>query len=169
MVKEIVKYPDDRLRVVCLPVQDTQFDDQLKQHIEDLRDTMRHLGGIGISSPQIGGNLQVIVIDSEQQPNVFINPTLLSAEGEEEFEEGCLSFPNAFVKVKRPAKVAFGYQDVNGEPNVITTDGLLAVVLQHEYDHLHGKLFIDRISFLKRQVMFRKAKRLTDQIEKAKQ
>lgn len=163
MVKNIVKYPDDRLLVVCQPV--TEFDDHLKQHVEDLRDTMKALGGIGISSPQIGGDVRVIVVDREQ-PNVFINPQILSTEGEQEFEEGCLSFPNAFAKIKRPSKITIAYQDISGESNVLTTDGLLAVVLQHEYDHLQGVLFIDHISFIKRQIMFRKAKKLTDQLAK---
>ena len=151
-LRTILEFPDPRLRTRAQPV--TQFDAELGRLIDDMFETMYAAPGIGLAATQVDVHQRVLVIDiSEErdQPLVFINPEILSREGEAETEEGCLSVPGIFDDVKRAAKVRVRAQDRTGAVFERDYDGMLAVCIQHEMDHLDGKLFVDYLSDLKRQ------------------
>lgn len=151
-LRTILEYPDPRLRTRAQPV--NQFDAELGKLIDDMFETMYAAPGIGLAATQVDVHKRVVVIDiSEErnQPLVFINPEILSREGEEVSEEGCLSVPENFAEVKRAAKVRIRAQDRNGEVFERDYDEVLAVCIQHEMDHLEGKLFVDYLSDLKRE------------------
>ncbi len=151
-ILDILHYPDPRLRNCAKPVE--QFDDQLRELADNMLETMYHSSGIGLAATQVGEARRVVVIDvSEErdQPQFLINPEILSREGEEVSEEGCLSVPSIYEKVSRAERIRFRAQDRNGDPVEMDAEGLLAVCIQHEIDHLDGKLFIDYLSGLKRQ------------------
>ncbi len=151
-ILDILHYPDPRLRNCAKPVE--QFDDQLRELADNMLETMYHSSGIGLAATQVGEAKRVVVIDvSEErdQPQFLINPEILSREGEEVSEEGCLSVPSIYEKVSRAERIRFRAQDRNGDPVEMDAEGLLAVCIQHEIDHLNGKLFIDHLSGLKRQ------------------
>jgi peptide deformylase len=151
-VRTILEYPDPRLRTRAQPV--TQFDAELGALIDDMFETMYAAPGIGLAATQVDFHKRLIVMDvseSHDQPLVFINPEILSREGEEVSEEGCLSVPENFAEVKRSAKVRVRAQDRKGEVFERDYDGILAVCVQHEMDHLDGKLFVDYLSDLKRE------------------
>lgn len=156
-IRKILYLPDERLRKVAKPVE--TFDDQLQTLIDDMFDTMYDARGVGLAAPQIGVSLRLSVIDvigDKTKQIVIINPEIISSEGEKEFEEGCLSVPGAYDKVIRAAKVKVKALDRTGKPFEISGDGLLGECLQHEIDHLNGKLFIDLLSPLKRVMARRK-------------
>lgn len=147
----ILEYPDPRLRKVAAPV--TTFSPELEKLVADMADTMYAAPGVGLAATQVDVHKRVIVIDvsdTKDQLQVFINPVLLAAEGEAECEEGCLSVPGYFDKVTRAARVRVAAQDVRGQRFEIEADDLLAVCIQHEMDHLEGKVFVERLSPLKR-------------------
>jgi peptide deformylase len=149
---EILTFPNPRLRQVAKPV--TQVDDRVQRHIDDMFETMYAAPGIGLAAIQVGIPLRLVVIDvSEQhdQPLCLINPEILAREGEEEMDEGCLSVPGFYETVRRAERVRVRALDRDGQPFELETDGLLAVCIQHEIDHLDGKLFVDYLSSLKRQ------------------
>lgn len=151
-ILEILKFPDPRLRNHAKPVE--HVDDQIRQLADDMLETMYDAPGIGLAATQVGVAKQLIVVDiSEErdQPLVLINPEVVEAEGEEEMEEGCLSVPGFYEKVKRAEQVKIRALDPEGGELEMELDGLLAVCVQHEIDHLHGKLFVDYISKLKRE------------------
>ncbi len=151
-ILDILKFPDARLRNSAKLV-DT-VDKSVQKLVDDLLETMYEAPGIGLAATQVGVARQVVVIDiSEErdQPLVLINPEILEASGEEEMEEGCLSVPGYFDKVKRAEKIKMKALDRDGKEFVRDLDGLLAVCVQHEIDHLHGKLFVDYLSRLKRE------------------
>lgn len=169
-LREILKFPDPRLREVSTEV--TVFDSQLKKLTEDMLETMYHANGIGLAAPQIGVIQRVLVIDTRtreegtrrysyddmtelekkvEQPLVLINPKIISGTGKQTFDEGCLSVPSYYETVERFLEVVVQAQDIHGKTYEFKTDGLLGVCVQHEMDHLEGKLFIDRISFVKSQ------------------
>jgi peptide deformylase len=151
-LRTILEYPDPRLRTRAQPV--TRFDAELKQLVDDMFETMYAAPGIGLAATQVDVHKRVIVIDvskDHDQPLVFINPEILSREGEENSEEGCLSVPDNFADVKRSAKVRVRAHDRNGEVFERDYDDVLAVCIQHEMDHLEGKLFVDYLSDLKRE------------------
>jgi peptide deformylase len=153
----ILEFPDPRLRTRAAPV--TRFDAALGKLVADMLETMYAAPGIGLAATQVNVHQRLIVIDiseSHDQPQVFVNPEILSREGEEVSEEGCLSVPTVFEDVKRAARVRVRAQDSNGVPFETDLDGLLAVCLQHELDHLEGKLFVDYLSGLKRDRIRRK-------------
>jgi peptide deformylase len=148
----ILHFPDERLRTVAKPVE--HVDDKLRKLIDDMFETMYEAPGIGLAATQVDFHQRLIVIDvSEErnQPLVFINPEILEKEGVEEMDEGCLSVPGIYEKVQRADKVKVRALDRKGEPFELEADGLLAVCIQHEIDHLDGKLFVDYLSILKRQ------------------
>ncbi len=148
----ILEYPDPRLRTRAVPV--TTFDAALKQRVADMFETMYEAPGIGLAASQVDWHERVIVIDisdDRSQPEVFINPELLKLEGRATGEEGCLSVPGIFDDVVRAERVQVRYHDVEGKVRERDLDGMLAVCLQHEIDHLDGKLFVDYLSELKRQ------------------
>lgn len=141
----IRKYPDPILRVKCEDV--TFFDSELADFANDMIDTMRALKGVGLSAPQVGKSVRVIVVEAEEgKPVVLVNPSILSANGSKAYEEGCLSFPGQFSKVTSAEKIEVEYQDVKGTKVVRNFEGLESTAIQHEIDHLNGKLFIDRMS-----------------------
>ncbi len=148
----ILHFPDERLRTVAKPVE--HVDDRLRKVIDDMFETMYEAPGIGLAATQVDFHQRLIVIDvseEKNQPLVFINPEILEREGEEEMDEGCLSVPGIYETVKRADKVKVRALDRNGEPFELQTGGLLAVCIQHEIDHLDGKLFVDYLSSLKQQ------------------
>ena len=148
----ILEFPDPRLRTRAEPVR--EFDDALQRLVADLFETMYAAPGIGLAATQVNVHKAVLVIDTsheKNQPQVFINPEILSRDGVEVSEEGCLSVPNIFEQVERAARIQVRAQDQHGAPFECELEGLAAVCLQHELDHLAGKLFVDYLSGLKRE------------------
>jgi len=149
---EILEFPDPRLRTVAKPV--AEVNDEIRTLIDDMFETMYAAPGVGLAATQVNVHQQIIVIDvSENQddPRVFINPEIHVDDGElYSYDEGCLSVPGFYESVERPAHVTVKALDRDGEPFEIKPDGLLAVCIQHEMDHLNGKLFVDYISPVKR-------------------
>ena len=149
----ILEYPDPRLKTVAGPV--TRFDDGLRQLVADMAETMYEAPGVGLAATQVDVHERLVVIDvseNKDQLRVFINPEIVWASEERvECEEGCLSVPGVYDAVTRPARVRVRAQDERGDTFELDCDGLLAVCVQHEMDHLEGKLFVDYLSELKRQ------------------
>jgi len=153
----ILEYPDPRLRKTAKRVE--SVDDAVRQLAADLLETMYAANGVGLAATQVDVHRRVIVLDvSEQrnQPMVLINPELVSIEGRGPGEEGCLSVPDVFDKVQRATHIRVRALGRDGQPFEIDADGLLAVCIQHEMDHLEGKLFVDYLSELKRQLIRRR-------------
>ena len=151
MILPILEYPDPRLKKVASPV--TVFGPEIERLVRDMAETMYEAPGIGLAATQVDVHRRVIVIDiseTRDQLRVFVNPELLEAEGEAECEEGCLSVPGYYDKVTRAASIRVRAQNERGETFELATDGLLAVCIQHEMDHLSGKVFVDYLSPLKR-------------------
>ncbi|HLW12067.1 MAG TPA: peptide deformylase [Casimicrobiaceae bacterium] len=147
----ILEYPDPRLKKVATPVAAVTAD--IRKLVRDLAETMYSAPGVGLAATQVNVHKRVIVIDISEHKDalrVFINPELLSAEGEAEFEEGCLSVPGYYDKVTRAARIRVRAQDQQGATFELDADGLLAVCIQHEMDHLQGKVFVEYLSPLKR-------------------
>jgi peptide deformylase len=156
----ILHYPDPRLHTVAAKVE--RVDDRIRSLINDMAETMYAAPGIGLAATQVDVHLRVIVIDiseTRDQLKVFVNPELLEASGEHESEEGCLSVPGIYEKVRRAARVRVSALDAQGEPYTLEAQGLLAVCIQHEMDHLEGKVFVDRLSRLKRQRILARLKK----------
>ncbi|MBA3581536.1 MAG: peptide deformylase [Gammaproteobacteria bacterium] len=150
-ILEILHFPDERLRKTCVPV--TQIDADLQRVIDDMFATMYAAPGIGLAAIQVNVHKRFMVIDVSEDKNtplVFINPVIVSKDGMEEMDEGCLSVPGFYESVQRAERIKVQAQNRHGENFVIDADGLLAVCIQHEIDHLDGKLFVDYISSLKR-------------------
>ncbi|MFN3751131.1 MAG: peptide deformylase [Thiobacillus sp.] len=148
---DILHYPDPRLHTVAKPVK--AVDDRIRKLVDDMAETMYAAPGIGLAATQVNVHERVIVIDiseTHDQLRVFINPELIAQSGTEESEEGCLSVPGVFDKVKRAERVTVRALDRDGKPFELAADGLLAVCIQHEMDHLQGKVFVDYLSSLKR-------------------
>ena len=180
---KIFTFPSTVLKKKSINV--TSFDDELENLCNDMLYTMYHAPGIGLAAPQIGKNIRLFVIDinynretttksdgeeeivmSDFNPQIFINPKIISKEGEQIYEEGCLSVPGVFEEVKRANKIEVEYQNVKGEKHKISADGTLAVCLQHENDHLDGIVFLDRISLIKRNLI---KKRILKEIKLSKE
>ena len=158
-VREILEYPDPRLREIAKPV--TVFDAALRQLVEDMAETMYAASGVGLAATQIGVDQRVFVIDiaGEDEPSdlkVFINAEIFDLDGVQTYTEGCLSFPGASEDIKRAAKVRVRARDAKGQPFELSAEGLLAVAIQHENDHLDGVLMIDKLSAIKRRMIGRK-------------
>ena len=162
-IHPIITIPAAVLRKTCKPVE--RVDGELNQLIDDMLETMYAAPGIGLAAPQINIPIRLIVMDisredEDKQPLVMINPKIVSfSEARRRHEEGCLSIPEYYAEIERPAGVTVQYIDRNGEPQELTTDSFLATVIQHEVDHLDGKLFIDYLSRLKRDIIIRKFKK----------
>lgn len=169
----IFTYPAPVLKKVAAPV--TEFNDELRQLVKDMLFTMYHAPGIGLAAPQVGVSKRLFVLDiwferekvtqadgteeyrySDFQPMVFINPVFKNKTGEIIHEEGCLSVPGVYEDVKRAEFVTVEYQDMFGQHLTLEADELLSVCLQHENDHLDGIVFIERLSFLKKQLIEKK-------------
>ncbi len=168
-VLEIVEIPDARLRLVSRPVD--SVDDGVRKLIDDMIDTMYAAHGIGLAAIQVGVDRRVLVIDLQEQedadgkpvrnPRAFVNPEILSVSEElNVYNEGCLSIPEQYAEVQRPASCRVRYLDRDGKSHDEDMDGLLATCMQHEIDHLNGVLFTDHISRLKRDMLFKKLAKL---------
>ena len=150
-VRTVLTFPDERLRTVATSVEDVN--EEIQTLVDDMFDTMKDEKGIGLAASQIDVHKRVVVMDvSEEQdePRVFINPQIIKEEGSTISEEGCLSVPNNYAKVERSEKVTVTALDRDGKPFELEAEGLLAICIQHELDHLKGKLLVDYLSPLKR-------------------
>ena len=153
-IRKILKFPDQDLRIKAKPVE--AFDEELKALTNDMFETMHSVNGIGLAATQIGVAKQVAVIDispEKNEPLVIVNPEIqiLDPSKKEDYDEGCLSVPGFFETISRPSDIKLTYQDLNGKKQEIKPEGLLTKVVQHELDHLNGRLFVDHISELKRR------------------
>jgi peptide deformylase len=161
----ILRYPDPRLHKMAVRV--ARVDDKIRNLIKDMADTMYAAPGIGLAATQVNVHQRVIVIDiseTRDQLQVFVNPELLEATGEAECEEGCLSVPGIFEKVRRAQHIKARAWDASGELRTFEAEGLLAACIQHEMDHLVGKVFVEYLSRLKQR---RIAAKLTKQLKRA--
>ena len=159
-VRTILHYPDKRLRVPGDPVR-TPISAEIQRLVDDMAETMYSAPGVGLAATQLGEPYQLFVCDvaADGEPSdlrVFINPEILASEGTTTFEEGCLSFPGAREDVERAAKVRVRAVDREGKPFELEAEGLLAICIQHEYDHLQGTLMIDHLGPLKKRLLHRK-------------
>ena len=160
-ILNVLHYPDPRLRKKALPVE--KVDSEIKQLVDDMFETMYQAPGIGLAATQANVQKRVIVIDiseDKSNPLCFINPEIISTDGAEEMEEGCLSVPGIYEKVKRAERINVRALNREGESFEMQADGLLSVCIQHEMDHLEGKLFVDYLSELKRQRIRKKLEKL---------
>ena len=156
-IHKIIYLPDPRLRKVSTKIE--VIDDNLQTLIDDMFETMYDARGVGLAAPQIGINIRLSVIDATQdksQQLVLINPEIIHSEGEEEYQEGCLSVPGTYDTVKRAKTVTMRALDRNGKTYEMTASGLLGEAFQHEIDHLDGKLYVDLLSPLKRNLARKK-------------
>lgn len=162
-IRPLILLPDPLLRQISKPVE--TVDAKLRKFADDMLETMYDAPGIGLAAIQVGEPLRMLVIDlahedEEKAPQIFINPQVLSHSDDfNVHEEGCLSIPDYYADVERPAIITLSYLDLDGKQHEMTADGLLATCLQHEIDHLDGVLFIDHISRLKRDMVIRKFKK----------
>lgn len=158
-VRPILQYPDKRLRTPGVPVAD--FGDAFQRLVDDMAETMYAAPGVGLAAPQIGVSQRVFIVDTatdDDEPSdlrIFVNPELSAHEGEIYFEEGCLSFPGVREEIRRAERLKVHALDRHGRPFEVEADGLLAVAIQHENDHLDGRLMIDHLSVLKRRIVHR--------------
>ena len=153
----ILEYPDPRLRTKAQPV--TVFDAALQALVDDMFATMYEAPGIGLAASQVNVHKQLLVLDVSEEKNapmVLINPKIIASEGSQTYQEGCLSVPGIFADVDRADRITVESLDRNGQPQNFEADGLLAVCIQHEMDHLIGKLFVDYLSPLKRELVRKK-------------
>ena len=159
-ILQILHYPDARLRKIAEPV--VTVDDSIRQLVRDMAETMYAAPGIGLAATQVDVHKQVIVIDVSETKNalqVFINPRVIALEGMQEYEEGCLSVPGIYENVRRPERVTVEALDADANIFRINADGLLAVCIQHEMDHLKGKMFVEYLSQLKQTRIIQKMKK----------
>ncbi|KAA3639605.1 MAG: peptide deformylase [Proteobacteria bacterium] len=153
----ILTIPDNRLKTVAKPIE--QVTDNIKKLASDMLDTMYAAPGIGLAATQVDQHVQLVVMDlseEKNQPMVFINPKITARSGEQIHEEGCLSVPGIYADVKRAEEITLEYLDLNGQQQTLNADGLLAVCIQHEIDHLKGIVFLDHLSVLKRKMAIKK-------------
>ena len=162
MKRPILIHPDQQLKKVCAPVPD--LDDDLRALADDMLETMYDAPGIGLAATQVDQHIRLLVMDlseDQSEPLVFINPEIETLTDDTElYQEGCLSVPGFFEDVQRPERVKINALDRNGQAFEIIADGLLAVCIQHECDHLNGKLFVDYLSSLKRDRIKKKLEKI---------
>ncbi len=162
-LRTIHKFPDPVLRKKAEKI--TAFDARLEDLATDMIETMYDAPGVGLAAPQIGESVQLIVVNAAQDEDseesmILVNPEIVEKEGTQVDEEGCLSVLDLTAAVKRSQKITVSYQDIKGEKQELTVEDRFAVVLQHEIDHLHGVLFIDHLSTLKRALYKKKVKKM---------
>lgn len=156
----ILQYPDDRLHKIAKKIE--HVDDSIRKLVRDMAETMYAAPGVGLAATQVDRHIQLIVIDVSETHDdlkVFINPELLKCEGDKEHEEGCLSVPGIYEKVARAERVTVRALDEHGKPFTLEAEGLLAVCIQHEMDHLRGKVFVEYLSHLKQTRIIAKLKK----------
>lgn len=159
-IRTVIYIPDPRLRAMSKPIE--VFDDALQQLIDDMFETMYAVRGVGLAAPQIGINIRMSVVDctsDKSQQLVLINPEIIESGELEAFQEGCLSVPGVYAEVKRARTVRMRAQDRHGNFYEMDAEGLLAECFQHEIDHLNGKVFIDYLSAIKRQLARKKVEK----------
>ena len=164
----ILEFPDPRLRTKAAPV--TEFDAALAKLAADMLETMYEAPGIGLAATQVNVHRQILVLDvseEKDQPMVIVNPKIVSREGSQTYQEGCLSVPGIFADVDRADRIRVEAQDAEGNPLAIEADGLLAVCIQHEMDHLEGKVFVDYLSSLKRTMLLKRMEKQRKQAASA--
>ena len=164
----ILEFPDPRLRTKAAPV--TVFDARLKQLVADMLETMYAANGVGLADTQVDVHQQVLVIDmsdERDQPLVLVNAEIVEKDGAQVYQEGCLSFPGIYADVTRALKVAVKAQDVDGKAFLYEAEGPLAVAVQHEMDHLAGKVFVDYLSPLKRSMLLKRLEKQRKQAASA--
>ncbi|EOB1206885.1 peptide deformylase [Photobacterium damselae] len=157
----ILTFPDDRLRTIAQPVD--KVDAEIQQIVDDMLETMYHEEGVGLAATQVNIHRRIVVIDTSStrdQPMVLINPEITATSGDDGIEEGCLSVPGSRAYIPRAAEVSVTALDRDGQSYRFEADGLLAICVQHELDHLNGKLFVDYLSPLKRQRIKQKLEKL---------
>ena len=162
---KIVHYPDPRLHKIAQPI--ATVDDNIRALVADMAETMYAAPGIGLAATQVDRHVRLIVVDiseSKDDLKVFINPEILETSGQSEHEEGCLSVPGIYDRVTRPERIRVRALDREGQPFELETDGLLAVCIQHEIDHLDGKVFVEYLSRLKQERIVRKLKKQSREI-----
>jgi len=163
MVREILIWPDPILKQTAKPV--AKVDDSIRALVKDMFETMYAADGVGLAAPQVGVLQRVIVLDTsprqpESKPLAMINPQIITLEGETTFTEACLSIPGEAEDVDRAAVVTVKFLDPEGQEQTLKCDGLLAIAVQHETDHLNGTVFVDHVSTLKREIIRKRMKRL---------
>ncbi|HEX4939787.1 MAG TPA: peptide deformylase [Candidatus Kapabacteria bacterium] len=166
---DILEFPDPRLRTKAKPV--TVVDDKIRKLCDDMLETMYAAPGIGLAATQVNVHERIVVIDTSEeknQPLVLINPTFEVIEGEQQYDEGCLSVPGFYETVTRAEKIRLKALGRDGQPYELVADGLLSVCIQHELDHLDGKLFVDHISKLKRDRIRKKLEKEHKEQEKVR-
>ncbi|MCK9489431.1 MAG: peptide deformylase [Xanthomonadales bacterium] len=155
-ILNILEFPDPRLRTKARPIAAEQINDQLRTLIDDMLETMYAAPGIGLAATQVDVHQRLVVIDvseDKDDPLVLINPEITARQGSQTYQEGCLSVPEIFADVERADTITVKALDRHGQPFELDADGLLAVCIQHELDHLDGKLFVDYLSPLKRELV----------------
>ena len=170
MILKLCYYPDPFLRREIKPINDFQAD-KLNSVFQDMVETLNFHKGIGLASTQVGIDLPLFILQHDKlmtQPRIFINPQIISGVGTDTMEEGCLSFPGLYLKIKRPLKIKFKYCTLEGNEKEEVFDGLLARAVLHETDHLQGILFIDRISQTQRYLIKRELKRIEEKYGRTK-
>ncbi len=170
-ILKIIEFPDPRLRTLAKPVK--SVDDGVRKLLKDMLETMYNANGIGLAATQVNVHKRLLVLDvsdDRDQAMIFINPEILAKDGFQTYEEGCLSVPGIHAEVQRAEEIRVRAQDENGEFFELEAHNLLAVCLQHEIDHLNGKLFVDYLSPLKRQRLKKKLEKQKkmDQIDEAR-
>ena len=156
----ILKYPDERLHTVAKPV--GEIDERIRTLVADMAETMYEARGIGLAATQVNVHERVVVMDLSEERNelrVFINPSITVREGETTYEEGCLSVPGIYDTVTRAERITVEALDIDGKPFTLEADGLLAICVQHELDHLNGKVFVEHLSPLKQNRIKTKLKK----------
>jgi len=179
-IVNIVQWPDEGLSTPTIPLTDEEINSEFAQNLaEDLIDTCEAVGGLGLAANQIGVNVQMAVVNLDhllapdgpdaELPGylTMINPVVTLAEGEQMLQEGCLSIPRETVLVKRPAMVSVEYTDLNGERHTIGGQGLMAVALLHEIDHINGRTYVDSLPRFKRSIIRKRALRLKKKLRRA--
>lgn len=164
----IIEFPDPRLRIRAEPVR--VFDTALKQFVADMFETMYAANGVGLAATQVAVSQQVLVADmsdERNQPLALINPQIVEKAGSQVYQEGCLSFPGIYADVTRALKVKVKAHDVDGKEVVLDIEGPLAVCIQHEMDHLEGKVFVDYLSSLKRTMLLKRMEKQRKQAASA--
>jgi len=164
---EVRYYPDPVLRERTRPVE--QFDDALADLAREMVETMNQSDGLGLAGPQVGLSLSIVIVSADTQPGseiVLVNPEIYDTDGWEVSEEGCLSFPGIYVKIGRFGRIRARYRDPKGEPRELEAEGLLARVIQHERDHLDGRLLVDRMSPVQRMTQRRRLRELKDRYQR---
>jgi peptide deformylase len=168
-VREIKIFPDPLLREKSRPVE--KFDEDLKTLVRDMVETMYLRDGVGLAAPQVGESLQVVTIDAragveeEKKPLVLVNPEIVHREGDIVWNEGCLSFPGIYEEIKRADRVIVNALDLDGVKFTVEGEGLLAVALQHEIDHLNGILIFDYMSFIRKKLVRRELKKRVEEMK----